>query len=156
MELSYEAVCFDLFGTLVDGGGTAVPGARQALASLPIGRWAIVTSCGRAFAQALIVAAGLPLPNVLVSADDVQRGKPAPDPYALGASSLGVEPARAVALEDSTSGIESARGAGLDVIAILHGRGLAFARRATYQAERFDAIEWSAQADGPIRLRIGP
>jgi sugar-phosphatase len=156
MELSYAAVCFDLFGTLVDADGTPVPGAREALAALAGARWAIVTSCGFAYAHVLIAAAGLPEPRVLVSSDEVERGKPAPEPYAAGARALGVESGECVAVEDRVDGIESARGAGMDVIAILRGRGLAFARRATFQVGRFSAMTWSTQENGSIRVRIEP
>jgi sugar-phosphatase len=57
----------------------AIAGVAAFLATLPAERWAIVTSAPRALAQARIAAAGLPLPPVLVAAEDVKHGKPAPD-----------------------------------------------------------------------------
>jgi phosphoglycolate phosphatase-like HAD superfamily hydrolase len=66
-------------------GVEADQGVADFLASLPAGRWAIVTSAPRRLAEARIAAAGLPLPPVLVAAEDVERGKPAPDPFLLGA-----------------------------------------------------------------------
>jgi sugar-phosphatase len=71
----------------------AIVGAAAFLASLPRERWAIVTSAPRLLAEARIAAAGLPMPAVLVAAEDVERGKPAPDPFLLGARKLGVAPA---------------------------------------------------------------
>jgi HAD superfamily hydrolase (TIGR01509 family) len=56
----------------------------------------------------------------IVTADDVTRRKPAPDVYLEAARRLGVEPARAVAIEDSAPGIASARAAGMKTIAIPH------------------------------------
>src|ERR1700719_3334841 len=53
MVLSYEAICFDLFGTLVEEDGRATEGARSALVTVPRERCAIVTSCGEQFAQIL-------------------------------------------------------------------------------------------------------
>ncbi len=156
MELSYAAVCFDLFGTLVDPAGNAVDGARDALRLLPGDRWAVVTSCGSAYARILIASACLPEPRVLVASDDVHRGKPAPDPYTTGAASLRVEAADVLVVEDSRDGIVAGRAAGMDVLAILRGRGLAFARDASFQVERFRDIEWAVHGNGSIRVRIEP
>jgi sugar-phosphatase len=152
MIARYKAVCFDLYGTLVNDDGTAVAGARDALALLPAQRWCIVTSCGSAFARRLIVAAGLPLPRFLVGAESVERGKPAADPYVLAVRTLGLHATDAIVVEDSSQGIASGRAAGLDVIAILNGRGLAFAREASYQVERFADVRWSVGEDGAIEL----
>ena len=154
MVLSYEAVCFDLFGTLVTGEGSAIEGAREALNSLPVERWAIVTSCGAGFALALIAAAGLPAPRVLISANDVANGKPAPEPYALGAERLHFPPAQVLAIEDSRDGIASARAAGMDVVAIARGRGTNFASGAIAQVDRFSQIRWRLESAGAISIAI--
>ena len=154
MELSYEGVCFDLFGTLVTGEGTPIEGAREALKVLPPERWAIVTSCGADFARLLIAAAELPPPRVLISADDVARGKPAPDPYARGAQVLGFAPARILVVEDSRDGIAAGRAAGMDVIAIARGRGLTFAQGAIGQVERLVDLRWSVNDDRTIRVAL--
>jgi mannitol-1-/sugar-/sorbitol-6-phosphatase len=154
MLLSYAGVCFDLFGTLVTGEGRPIEGARAALELLPKERWAIVTSCGSRFARALIAAAELPSPRVLVSADDVTRGKPAPEPYALAASGLRLSPQRIVVIEDSRDGIASGRAAGMDVIAIARGRGSAFASEAIAVVKRFEDLHWSVKDDGSIDVAI--
>jgi sugar-phosphatase len=73
------------------------------------GRWAIVTSAPRRLAEARIAAAGLPLPEVLVAAEDVERGKPAPDPFLLGAEKLGVAARECLVFEDTLAGLRSAR-----------------------------------------------
>ncbi len=157
MELSYVAVCFDLFGTLVDHEGNAVAGARDALRLLPADRWAIVTSCGSAYARTLIASAGLPEPHVLIASDTVEHGKPAPDPYLAGASALRMAPSNVLVVEDSRDGIIAGRNAGMDVLAILRGRSLVFARDASFQVERFSDIAWvTPKEHGPIRLRIEP
>lgn len=148
MQLSYDAVCFDLFGTLVHPDGAAVDGAIEALRLLPSARWAIVTSCGSVYARTLLASAGLPLPPVLISADDVTRGKPAPEPYERGARALGYD--RVLVVEDSRDGIAAGRAAGLDVLAILRGRGLNFARAASFQVERFSDITWRSEADAIV------
>lgn len=156
MELSYSAVCFDLFGTLVEPDGRAVAGAREALRVLPADRWAIVTSCGTAYARALLAQAGLPLPEILVASDTVPRNKPAPDPYLAGARHLGIDAAEILVVEDSVDGIAAGRAAGMDVLAILRGRRLEVARAASFQVDRFNEIDWLPTKNGSIRLRIEP
>lgn len=116
MDEGFEAVLFDLFGTLVTEEGQAVEGASKVLNELPRERWAIVTSCPASFAQSLVRRAGLPEPQVLVSANDVARGKPAPDCYLLAAQRLRVPPDRCLVIEDSRHGIEAGRAAGMHVI----------------------------------------
>jgi sugar-phosphatase len=95
----------------------AMPGAELAR-TLPSAAWAIVTSGSRAVAAARLVAAGLPIPQVLVSGDDVARGKPEPDAYLLAASALGINPANCVAIEDTPAGIAAGRAAGCTVLAL--------------------------------------
>jgi sugar-phosphatase len=96
----------------------AIAGAADFLASLPADRWAIVTSAPRALAERRIAAAGLPMPKVLVAAEDVQRGKPAPDPFLLGAERLGVAPEHCLAFEDTLAGLTAAESAGMDAVVI--------------------------------------
>ena len=79
---------------------------------------AIATSCTLPLAHARLRATGLPIPGVLVSADQVARGKPAPDPYLLAAERLGVAPADCLVLEDAPSGIAAGRAAGMTVWAV--------------------------------------
>lgn len=99
-------------------GVVPLPGALQLLAALPGGCWAIVTSCTRPLAEARIRAAGLPLPAGLVTAHDVERGKPDPEPYTKGAMRLGLAPADCVVVEDAPAGIRSGKAAGARVIAL--------------------------------------
>ena len=96
----------------------AVPGARALFASLPEHRRAVVTSGTPPIATARLRAAGFPLPRTLVTADDVTRGKPDPQPYLLAAQRLGVPPDRCLAVEDAPAGIASARAAGCQVLAV--------------------------------------
>lgn len=156
MELSYAAVCFDLFGTLVDADARPIPGAAFALDLFANARCAIVTSTSRRTALALLAQAGLRPPRVLICAGDVAHGKPASDPYLAGARALGVRPSAAIAVEDSPEGVRSASAAGMDVVAIVRGRNATFAPRATMYVERFDALLWALAEDGSIRVRIEP
>jgi sugar-phosphatase len=96
-------------------GVDALPGAAEVLA-LPV--VAIATSCLAPLADARLRAAGLPVPDVLVTADQVAAGKPAPDSYLLAAERLGIDPAACLVLEDAPSGVAAGRAAGMTVWAV--------------------------------------
>ena len=96
----------------------ALPGAAELLHLLPSNRYAIVTSATRALAEVRLSAAGFSIPENLVTARDVQRGKPYPDPYLKGAQFLGVQPTECVVVEDAPSGIRAGKAAGARVVAL--------------------------------------
>ena len=93
-------------------------GARELLSSLPIRQWAIVTSGSLRVANARLDYAKLPRPQVFITADDVEAGKPAPDAYLLAAERLHVKPADCVVVEDAPAGIQAGKAAGMKVIGI--------------------------------------
>jgi sugar-phosphatase len=96
-------------------GGEALPGAAELLASAPAGALAVVTSCGAPLAAARLRSAGLPEPSILVTADAVRRGKPAPDAYLVAAQALGAEPAGCVVIDDAPAGVPAGRAPGMPV-----------------------------------------
>lgn len=100
-------------------GVSPLPGALPLLGTLPLNRWAIVTSGTRPLAEVRIRAAGLPKPQHLVTSSDVAHGKPAPDPYVKGAELLNVAPQDCIVIEDAPAGIRSGKAAGARVIALL-------------------------------------
>ncbi len=95
-----------------------IDGAARLLRSLPAGCWAVATSGTRNTATSRLLAARLPLPDVLVCAEDVVLGKPAPEVYLMAAAKLGVSPGGCLVVEDAPAGIQSARSAGMRVIAL--------------------------------------
>jgi len=99
-------------------GVVPLPGAHELLSSLPPARWTIVTSCTRPLAEARIRAAALPTPEHLVSADDITRGKPDPEPYQKAAALLGLLAKDCVVVEDVPAGIVAGRAAGARVTAV--------------------------------------
>ena len=99
-------------------GVIAIPGASFLLHSLPSHTWAVVTSASRELACRRFMAAGLPLPNVMITAEDVTLGKPDPEGYLLAAQRLGVDVQRCIVFEDAVAGVAAARAAGAQVIAI--------------------------------------
>jgi mannitol-1-/sugar-/sorbitol-6-phosphatase len=93
-----------------------LPGAVELLPSLPVDRWTICTSANPKLGLARVQAAGLPVPKHLVTGGDVQHGKPAPDPYLLGASRLGFNPSDCVVFEDAQAGVTAAKAAGVHMV----------------------------------------
>jgi sugar-phosphatase len=93
-------------------------GASELLNSLPPTQWAIVTSGSLRVASARLNYAQLPMPEVLITGDDVMAGKPSPDAYLLAANRLQVKPEDCIVLEDAPAGIKAGKAAGMRVIAI--------------------------------------
>lgn len=119
----------------------ALPGAADLLAALPVGSWAVVTSATRELARARLRAASLPIPAVLVTADDVARGKPDPEGYATAARRLGLPPARTIVVEDAANGIQAARAAGVRYAVGVGERGRA--GNPDVLIEDLRALRWS-------------
>lgn len=101
----------------------ALDGSIELTKSLKPGTWTIVTSANPRLARARLSAAGIPIPKELVTAWDVSRGKPDPEPYLKGAENLGLDISDCVVFEDAPSGIQAgmAAGAGLLVGVTEHG-----------------------------------
>jgi mannitol-1-/sugar-/sorbitol-6-phosphatase len=95
-----------------------MPGAAEALNALAGSARAIATSCTRPLATARLRSAGIPLPKVLITADDTARGKPNPDPFLAAARGLGLEPSQCLVVEDSPAGVQAARAAGCASLAV--------------------------------------
>ena len=107
-----------LRGEIEDTDGVVpLPGARELLDSLPPDRWAIVTSCSRPLAEVRLRAAGLPIPQRLLTSDDVVNGKPDPEPYRKGAALLGVAAQKCLVFEDAPAGVRAGKAAGALVVA---------------------------------------
>ncbi|GAA3353227.1 MULTISPECIES: HAD-IA family hydrolase [Saccharopolyspora] len=126
-----------------------IPGAAELLASLPASRWAVVTSAGRELARRRMAAAGLRLPDVVVSAEDVRQGKPDPEGYSLAARHLGVPPEAAIVFEDAEAGLLSALASGARAVVVgAHGGRVA---ADLPRVADLDAV--TASSDGE-RLRV--
>jgi HAD superfamily hydrolase (TIGR01509 family) len=98
---------------LLDG---AVAAVRRVATGFPL---AVASSSNRPLIETVLETAGLAGHfGVVVSSEEVARGKPAPDVYLEAARRLGVAPARCAAVEDSSNGLRSAHAAGMRVLAI--------------------------------------
>ncbi len=96
----------------------AMAGVPALLAMLPVGSWAVVTSGTRALATARLRSAGIPVPEVFVTAEDVPDGKPDPAGYLAAAAGLGLPCGQALVLEDSSSGIAAGQAADCRVLGV--------------------------------------
>jgi mannitol-1-/sugar-/sorbitol-6-phosphatase len=93
-----EVRAFDATEAVDSVGVRPVKGAASFVSAIPQDQWALVTSAMRMLARTRLAYAGLPIPRVLVCADDVLRGKPDPEPYLLAARLLGYSPQRCVVI----------------------------------------------------------
>jgi sugar-phosphatase len=95
-----------------------LPGAAGALAALAPHHAAIATSCSRRLAEVRLRSAGVVVPDVVVTIDDTERGKPDPDPFLAAARGLGVDPTDCLVVEDAPGGLTAARAAGAATLAV--------------------------------------
>ncbi|WP_146796787.1 HAD-IA family hydrolase [Agrococcus baldri] len=99
-------------------GVVALPATTSLLPAIPAGRWAAVTSGPRALMQTRLRVSGLPVPEVLIAAEDVSEGKPHPEGYLAAAAALGVDAGDCLVVEDAPAGIGAGRAAGARVVAV--------------------------------------
>jgi mannitol-1-/sugar-/sorbitol-6-phosphatase len=119
LDIEAEARLLQVAESVDFDGVTTLPGAAELLEALPAGSWTVVTSGTRALATGRLAHGGLPIPEQLITADDVERGKPDPQPYLAGAAALGIDSADCLVIEDAPAGIEAGKAAGMTVIALV-------------------------------------
>jgi mannitol-1-/sugar-/sorbitol-6-phosphatase len=134
---------------------TVLPGVKTLLKSLPPERWAIVTSATRRLLLGRLVAAGLPVPERIISGDMVERGKPDPEPYRRGAEWLGFRPEECVVVEDAPSGVGAGIAAGCRVLGVLGTHSLEELHAASWVISSLEGLAVTANADG-LELRFAP
>ena len=106
-------------GEIEDVEGVApIPGAIDFIARLPPDRWAVVTSASVPLARARLKAAGVTPPAVLITAEDVERGKPDPAGYLKAAVTLGFDIADCLVFEDAEAGVQAGEAAGAAVVVV--------------------------------------
>jgi mannitol-1-/sugar-/sorbitol-6-phosphatase len=130
-----------------------LPGAKSLLEHLPPERWAIVTSATHRLMVGRLAAAGLPVPERLISGDMVMRGKPDPEPYRRGAELLGLRPEDCVVVEDAPSGVGAGIAAGCRVLGVMGTHDISELRAATWIVESLEDIAVTVVADG-LELRF--
>ncbi|MEU9916348.1 HAD-IA family hydrolase [Streptomyces sp. NPDC051001] len=128
---------------------TEIPGARRLLTSLPARTWAVVTSASRTMTERRLTAAGLPLPDVAVCAEDVRAGKPDPEGFRAAARLLDVDIADCLLFEDSAPGLLAARRSGGTPVAV----AAPLAEPAPYRVDDLTAVT-ARVSDGFVHLEI--
>jgi sugar-phosphatase len=118
LDAKAEAALLDRMEEECTEGLKAGVGAMNLVRGIPLGRWGVVTSGHRHVATLRLTSVGIPIPPVLVTGDQVTRGKPDPEPYQEGLKAMGVDAAECVVVEDAPPGVASARAAGIRVIAL--------------------------------------
>jgi sugar-phosphatase len=127
---------------------TVLPGAKELLESLPPERWAIVTSATKRLMLGRLKAAGLPAPERIVSADDVVRGKPDPEPYRKGAELLRCRPEECIVVEDAPSGVGAGKAAGSRVLGVVGTHTLEQLEHADWVVSSLERVTAKAKGDG--------
>jgi len=132
-----------------------LPGAKALLESLPVERWAIVTSATKRLAIARLGVAGLPVPERFITGDMVEKGKPDPEPYRRGAELLGLAAAECVVVEDAPSGVGAGVAAGCRVLGVLGTHSAEDLRAAgvSWVVRSLDGVR-AEVVEGGLRLRV--
>ncbi|WP_432035322.1 HAD-IA family hydrolase [Streptomyces cucumeris] len=132
-------------------GVVPVPGAPAFMAALAGLPHALVTSADERLARARMDAAGLPIPEVRVTAERVGVSKPDPEGFLKGAAELGFAPGDCVVFEDSEVGIAAGRAAGMRVVGV-GPRAAAHAPDA--HVPDLERIRIEPRPDGALRLHV--
>jgi mannitol-1-/sugar-/sorbitol-6-phosphatase len=119
-------------------------GVRRILEALPPNRWTVVTSATEKLALSRLQHGGIPLPERVVTADGVSKGKPDPEPYLAGAKLLGLRPEECLVIEDAASGTTAGRAAGCKVLATLFSHSL----------ESLSAADWVVPSLKDVRVKV--
>jgi len=132
-----------------------MPGAAALVRSIPEGRWGVVTSGTRLLASARLRFCGLPVPKMLVTADDVAHGKPHPEPYLKGAELLGFKPGDCLVIEDAPAGIRSGRAGGMRVVGITSTYAAEALQQANAVIGNLGQIQVASNGGGKLGVNVG-
>ena len=145
LHVDEEVAALAAIESVTTEGVLEVPGARALLESIPPNAWAVVTSGVRSVATLRMRHTGLPLPRVLVCADEIERGKPDPQGYLVAAERLGVQPGMCIVVEDTPPGLQAARAAGARSIGVA----------GTYPASALSMADYTVPRLGALQVRSG-
>ena len=138
-------------------GVTVLPGVLELLALLPPNRWTVVTSATEPLARVRLAAGRIPVPERIITAEQVSEGKPHPAPYLAGAAVLGFAPEECVVFEDAPAGVKSGRAAGCTVIASTFSHQASALNEAQYLIHDVTGVGVEALSDGEgLALRFMP
>jgi len=130
---------------MADGEGVALlEGVQRILRAIPANRWTVVTSATERLARVRLQQSGIPLPERMVTADGVSKGKPDPEPYLTGAKLLGLRPEECLVIEDAAPGAKAGHAAGCKVLATLFSHTL----------ESLSAADWVVRSLEDVRVAV--
>ncbi|KZV75120.1 phosphatase [Peniophora sp. CONT] len=162
-EIEREAERFEksIVTTSSEGGRQGIvllPGVKEIISSLAphVGRrWTICTSATRSYATSALEIVGIDRAESFVYAEDVQKGKPMPDPYLLGASKLGVDPTKCLVVEDAPAGVRSGHAAGCKTLGVVtsHSREVMEAVSPTFLVDKLDSVTMTV-TDAGVEVTI--
>ncbi len=154
LDAAAEATAIESHEAHDQSGVTVMPGAADLVKSIPYGRWGVVTSGSRLLATNRLRFCGLPVPEVLVTSDDVKNGKPHPEPYLKGAAGLGFAPAECLVIEDAPAGIEAAHAAGMKVVGITSTYASGAIEHADAVIGKLGEIRITSDGAGKLRVEV--
>jgi sugar-phosphatase len=155
LDAEVEAAAIENHEAHDQRGVTVMPGAADLLKVIPDERWGVVTSGSRLLAQNRLRFCGLPVPEVLVTSDDVTNGKPHPEPYLKGAEGLGLNPGECLVIEDAPAGIEAGRAAGMKVIGMASTYRPEILERADAVVQKLGQILITRNGTGHFGIEVG-
>ena len=140
-----------------DNEGVAIlEGVLRILQALPANRWAVVTSATEKLALSRLRHSGIPIPEHVVTADRVSKGKPDPEPYLVGARLLGLRPEECLVIEDAASGVAAGHAAGCKVLATLFSHSLQSLSAADWIVKSLEDVRVTSVGDDLIEMEIEP
>lgn len=153
LDLEAEVATLVAMEAATTDGLHRVDGTHAMLTALPPNTWAVVTSGARPVATLRLAHVGLPLPQTLISGDDVRRGKPDPEGYLAAAAALGVAPSECLVIEDAPAGLAAARAAGMRSVGIAGTFRASDLGEATVVIPRFGALRVTLSSSSP-RIQV--
>jgi mannitol-1-/sugar-/sorbitol-6-phosphatase len=136
-------------------GVKALEGVQRILQALPANRWAVVTSATERLAISRLQYGGIPVPEHVVTADKVTKGKPDPEPYLMGAQLLGLRPAECLVIEDAASGAKAGHAAGCKVLATLYSHPIESLAAADWIVRSLEDVQAMTDGDS-IGIEFNP
>lgn len=152
LDIEHETAALVQIEARTTDGLYSIPGAHALLTALPPEAWAVVTSGARAVAKLRLGHVNLPVPRTLITADDVEHGKPHPEGYLAAARALGRPPDECVVVEDAPAGIDAARAAGMRSIGIAGTFPAEALLHATVVLPALTALRVSSEAGRGLRI----